>query len=90
MRGCRRRAAGDGGAFAARCWRGARAQAAEAQAAAERRKLDEANDVILQQLKEAKRQKEEAERQERERLAAEQSDTLRQHGVTHVTFGEDL
>ena len=70
--------------------RRAQSEAAEAQTAAQRRKLDEANDAIFQQLKDAKRQKEHAERQARERLAAEQSDTLRQHGVTHVTFGDDL
>jgi hypothetical protein len=70
--------------------RRAQADAAAAQAAADRRKLEETNDAIFQQMKEARRQKEEAERQERERIAAEQSEALRQHGVTHVTFGEDL
>jgi len=62
----------------------------EAAAQAERRQRDDANDAIFQQLREAKRQKEERERQTQERLAAEQTERLREYGASHVTYGEDV
>jgi hypothetical protein len=62
----------------------------EAAAEAERRKRDEANDAIFEQLKEAKRQREEREREERERIAAERSNRLREYGATHVSFGDEV